>query len=209
MFQIHGISISSNTTKCVFVAEELGVEYDYVNMDFAKGEHKSPEHLARHPLGKLPTLTHDGKTLFESGAICRYMAAVSGSSLYPLDDHYRRGVIDQWMNFFTCHLGKHFSSYAFEMVAKAKYGFGEPNAAAAEEALGYIKTQLAVLDAHLADNKFLAGDELSIADHYGFAYSENAEMASLDLSPYPAFANWYAGMKERPAIRRAHERLGV
>ncbi|MDH3376086.1 MAG: glutathione S-transferase N-terminal domain-containing protein [Gammaproteobacteria bacterium] len=68
MYHIHGANVSSNITKTVYVAEELGIDFKYTNLDLSKGEHKSPEHLARHPLGKIPTLTHDGETLFESGA---------------------------------------------------------------------------------------------------------------------------------------------
>jgi glutathione S-transferase len=208
MYHVHGTSVSSNTTKVLYVAEELGVEYEYTNMNLAKGEHKTPEHLKRHPLGKVPTLTHDGKTLFESGAICRYLASVEGSELYPAANHYQRALVDQWMNFFTCHLGKHFSSYAFETVAKEKYGFGVPNQEAAKEALGYIEQQLPCVNKVLETRAFLAGEGITIADLYAFAYSENAEMGQIPMDPYPAFAAWYAGLRELESVQRAYKRLG-
>jgi glutathione S-transferase len=208
MYHVHGTSVSSNTTKVVYVAEELGLDYEYTNLDLSKGEHKTPEHLRRHPLGKVPTLTHDENSLFESGAICRYLASAEGSELYPATNHYRRALVDQWMNFFTCHLGKHFSTYAFEKVAKEKYGFGTPNQDAIKEALGYIEQQLPCVNKHLETQAYLAGENITIADLYAFAYCENAEMASLPLDSYPAFATWYAGMKERESVRRAIKRLG-
>ncbi len=209
MFQIRGINISSNTTKVVYVAEELGIDYEFIAMDFTKGEHKSPDHLQRHPIGKLPTLTHDGRHLFESGAICRYLANLSNPALYGGSDHYSRALVDQWMNFFTCHVGKHFSSYAFESVAKEKYGFGTRNEAAEKEALGFIDQQLPCVNARLEQNTFLAGDVLTIADLYAFAYSENAEMANLPLDAYPAFAKWYGAIKARDSVRNAKKRMGL
>ena len=207
MYHVHGTSISSNTTKVLYVAEELGIDYEYTNVNLPKGEHKSPEHLKRHPLGKLPTLTHDDKTLFESGAICRYLAAVEKSELYP-QELYARAVVDQWMNFFTCHLGKHFNSYAFETVAKERYGLGTPNQEVASEARGFIDKQLPIVDARLADVPYLAGANITIADLYAFAYAENGEMADVPLQSHPAFFAWYQGIKQRPSVTRAFKRLG-
>ena len=61
MYNIHGFNLSFNTWKVLYVAEELGVEYEYTALDPMKGEHKSAEHMKRHPLGKTPTLDHDGR----------------------------------------------------------------------------------------------------------------------------------------------------
>ena len=207
MYHIHGLSISSNTTKVLYVAEELGIDYEFTDMDFSKREHKTPEHLARHPLGKLPTLTHNGKHLFESNAICRYLAVTEKSNLYG-GEPYDRALIDQWMNFFTCHLGRHFNTYAFEAVAKEKFGFGTRNEAVEKEALEFIKQQLPPANSHLQSSKYFVGDSLTIADLYGFAYTENAEMGQIDLSPYPTFAKWYQGIKERKSVAKAWKRLG-
>src|SRR5438094_4989330 len=53
--------------------EEKGLAYEPVLLSFQKGEHKSPEHLARSPHGKVPALTDDGLTLYESSAIVEYL----------------------------------------------------------------------------------------------------------------------------------------
>lgn len=95
MYDFHGFNLSFNTTKVLYVAEELGVEYRYTALDPSKGEHKTPEHLKRHPMGKTPTLNHDGNCLFESSTICRYLASVENSPLYPTPDFYRCAVIDE------------------------------------------------------------------------------------------------------------------
>ena len=209
MFQIHGINISSNTTKTIYTAEELGLDYEYINMDLSKGEHKSPEHMTRHPLGKLPTLTHNGNALFESGAICRYMANVSDLKLYPADDHLKRGRIDQWMDFFSTHSGRWLNAYAFEKVAKVKYGFGEPNKQVEEEAKGFLDQQLPAVDAHLAKAQYFCGDQISIADPFAFAYMEMAEMAELPMDAYPYLQKWYQDFAVRETVKRAKQSLGL
>lgn len=205
MYEIHGLSLSSNTTKTVYVAEALELDYHYTPVDLFKGQHKTPEHLQRHPLGKVPTLTHDGRTLFESNAICSYLAHVNGSALYP-NEPYQRAVVDQWMLFFTNHLGRWLNDYAFEKMAKAKFGLGEPNAETLQKALEFIQQQLPCVDAALQQG-YIAGQAISIADYVAFAYLENAKLASIPLTDYSHILRWYAQMDTNAAIVRARARL--
>lgn len=209
MLQIHGLTISSNTTKTVFVAQALGIDYEFIAMDLFKGEHKTPEHLKRHPLGKLPTLTHDGKTLFESNAICTYLADLEESPLYSPNDKYQRAQIDQWMLFFTNHLGRWLNNYAFEKVAKEKYGLGTPNKETQDEAHKFILEQLPVIEVQLNKHDYLVSDEVSIADYVAFAYFENAALAELSLDDFPALTKWYRGLESSDPIRQGHHRLGL
>lgn len=208
MYQIHGLSISSNTTKTVYVAEALNIDYEYIVMNLAEGEHKKPEHIKRHPLGKLPTLTHNNHSLFESNAICTYMASVEKSPLYPDDDLLYRARIDQWLAFFTNHLGRWLNSYAFEKVAKVKFGFGTPNKDTQDEAFSFIQEQLPCVNDLLGNNTYFTGDKISIADYVAFAYFENAEMADLNLNDFPAVGAWYQSMKKDDAIIRGQKKLG-
>ena len=205
MYEIRGIKFSFNTTKVVYVAEALGIDYEYKELDLSAKEHKSPEHIARHPFGKAPTLTHDGKHLFESGAICRYLASVAGSDMYPVDDHYTRCQIDQWMDFFTVHLGKHLATVQFERVARAQFGLGEPKQDVIDEALGFIDGQLKALNKHLEGRTYLLGDAVTIADVFAFAYVETSEVSQVSLNDYPNVKAWYEKGKAAPAIKKAKE----
>ena len=83
MLTIYGGS-TYNATKVLFTAEELGVPYEYVHLNFVAGEHKSPAHLARHPLGKIPALERDdGPALYDSRVICRFLDDRAAANLYP------------------------------------------------------------------------------------------------------------------------------
>lgn len=207
MYHIHGINFSFNTTKVIYVAEELGIDYTYTNIDLATGENKTPEHLKRHPFGKLPTLDHDGQYLFESGAICRYLASVENSSLYPINDHYQRCLIDQWIDFFSIHLGRWLGTLFFERVLRESIGMGKPKEDLIEESLEFIEQQMEMVNQHLAKNKWLTGSHLSIADLFAFAYVETAEKSQFSLDPYPIVKKWFEEIQGRDSIHKAHQRL--
>jgi len=82
MLKIYG-NKTFNAVKAVLVAEELGLDYEYVVIDFASGEMKTPEYMKIHPLGKIPAMEHDGEPIFESNNMCRYLANISGKKSLP------------------------------------------------------------------------------------------------------------------------------
>jgi len=209
MYTIHGFGMSFNTTKVLYVAEELGIDYEFVGLDLTKGEHKLPEHMARHPLGKTPTLDHDGKVLFESATICRYMAEVEQSPLYAHSDPYRRGQINQWIDYFSAHSGRWLSSLLFERVFKGMIGMGDPDQANIDEALGFLEPQMGAVDAQLGRGQYLAGDALSIADSFAFAYVETCAVSQFPLDPYPNIVRWNNEYAGRAAVQRAQSRAGT
>lgn len=208
MYHIHGFNLSFNVWKVLYVAEELGLEYEYTALDPMQGEHKSAEHLQRHPLGKIPTLEHDGRTIFESGTICRYLARVENSALYPVDDAYQCAMIDQWMDFFTCHLGRWLGTLLFERVFRERFGMGEKKVEVEQEALGFVEQQMAAVNEQLGKHSYLAGDALTIADSFAFAYVETCEMSGIALTGSPKVEQWFNDYKRRDAVQRAHARIG-
>lgn len=208
MYNIHGFNLSFNTWKVLYVAEELGIEYAYTALDPMKGEHKSAEQMKRHPLGKTPTLDHDGRYLFESGAICRYLGAVENSALYPPDDAYQRALVDQWMDFFSCHLGRWLGTLLFERVMREQFGMGQTNIEVEKEALGFIEQQMACMNDQLAADPFLAGRTLTMADPFAFAYVETCEMSDFSLGEYPNVTKWLDSYSGRDAVQRAHAKIG-
>ena len=195
-----------NATKIVFTAEELGLDYDYVHINLIKGEHKSPEHLARHPLGKVPVIEIDGKPLFESNSICRFLAAKENSSLYG-GDAYQRGVIDQWVDLMAHHAGRWLGMFYFQEVAVPIMLQREPDQNVLAEAKGYLDEQLPVIDKHLSENNYFAGDMLTIADTIAFSYFHTHEKTSADISNYKNINRWYAGIRKSPAFERARARM--
>jgi len=201
MITIYG-SKTFNATKVLFTAEELGLKYRYVSLDFAKGEHKSPEHLARHPLGKVPALEHNGHHLIESASMCRYLANISGHRLYSADP-LQAALIDQMIDLTCHHVGRWLGVYFYqEVVLKLYYG-KSPDDKAIAEAKGFLDQQLPFIEQTLAANRYLCGDRLTLADTIALPYFHAALSTSFNLDRFPAITRWYEELSRRPAFAAA------
>src|SRR5688500_17258141 len=96
--KLYGHAWSINTRKTLMTLDEDEHEAELVLVMRPKGEHKSTEHLARHPFGKVPVLDDDGFVLYETRAINRYIdRKLGGTALEPRDPQAAARV-DQWIN---------------------------------------------------------------------------------------------------------------
>jgi len=205
MFRLYGF-FTQNSLKTLYVAEEVVGDFEFQFVNLAKGEQKAEAFSRMTPIGKVPVLEHDGECLFESGAICRYIANVTDSPLYPVDK-LQRARVDQWMDFFSCHLGHWLSKLYFEAVIKPNFDLDGPDEAGIEEATKFVNLQLGMLDAHLEDSDWLANNAFSIADLFAFAYIEQHRAVELSLQEYTNVQAWFERIESRPAIAKARARL--
>ena len=205
MFNLYGF-FTQNSLKTLYVLEEVDATFEFHFVNLGAGEQKTDEFAKKTPTGKVPVLEHDGEHLFESGAICRYVANVTDSPLYPADK-MQRARVDQWMDFFSCHLGRWFSTLFFEEVIKPKFHLGETDEAAKEEAVKFANEQLRMLDTHLQRTDWLANDSLSIADLFAFAYVEQHRALDFSLDEYPSVSTWFERIESRDSIASARARL--
>lgn len=205
MFRLHGF-FTQNTLKAMYVLEEIVPDFEFQFVNLAKGEQKSDAFAKMTPIGKVPVLEHDGEFLFESGAICRYVANVQESPLYP-SDKLQRARVDQWMDFFSCHLGHWLNKLYFEAVIKPDFNLGGPDKDGIEEAIKFAHLQLGMLDSHLDSTDWLANDSFSIADLFAFAYIEQHRKVALSLEKVANVQAWFERVEARPAIAAARARL--
>ena len=205
MLTLYGIP-TLNTVKVVLTADWLQLDYEYVAMDFSTGQHKSPEHIARHPLGKVPVIEHDGRTLFESNAISIYLAADSGLDLYP-SDPFAQGQVHQWIDMVSFHPDRWLSEHYFQHYIKPEFLNGEPDPAALDEANGFLDTQLPVIEHRLAGSGWLCGATPTVADLVAFAYFQTHEHSGYSLDDYSAIRAWYQRIRRSDAYARTADRL--
>ena len=75
VLKLHGVARSTCTQRVLTVLHEKGItDFELITVDFQKAEHKKEPHLSLQPFGKIPVLDDDGFILFESRAICKYLA---------------------------------------------------------------------------------------------------------------------------------------
>ena len=182
MYRLHGF-FTQNSLKTLYVLEELGVEYEYVFVNLVQGANRTDEFRAMTPVGKVPVLEHENGSLFESGAICRFVASEAKSPLYPADK-LERAKVDQWMTFFTCHPGRWLTELYFEKIMKPAAGLGETNFEHCAQAERFATAQLKAVERHLAEREWLANGVMSIAEP--FALADREIVYSLMLADHPA-----------------------
>ena len=205
MFQLYGF-FTQNSLKTLYVLEELGAEFTFHFVNLSEGEQKSEVFAQMTPIGKVPVLEHNDEHLFESGAICRYAANVTDSPLYPTDK-MQRAQVDQWLDFFACHLGRWFNTLYFEAFIKPQFNLGEPDEAGVAEAHKFAAIQMGMLNSQLENSDWLANDALSIADLCAFAYIEQYRDVDFSLDDFPNISAWFDRVESLESIASARARL--
>ena len=205
MYRLHGF-FTQNSMKPLYVLEELGVDYEFCFVNLMTGENRSDSFRKMTPVAKVPVLEHDGEFLFESGPICRYVAGVEHSPLYPADK-LQRARVDQWMTFFTCHPGRWLSRIYFEKVIKSKANLGDPDEARCEEAANFARQQIQVVDDWLEDRNWLANDALSIADPFALGYVEQVNAIDFPLDDFPRVKDWFERLEALESTSRARAKV--
>lgn len=154
--------VNSRTFRCIWTLEELEMPFEHVQVNMKKSEHKSREFLKKNPFGKVPVLEiSDGHTLFESAAICLYLADLKPErGLAPVAGSINRARMNQWLHFGMTEL----DAYLWT-IARNEWFYGEKRS---EEAIDQSKKMLdeslSVLSDHLRENKWMLGPEFTVAD---------------------------------------------
>ncbi|MGE3989315.1 glutathione S-transferase family protein [Pseudorhodoplanes sp.] len=189
-----------NPRKACAVAKHLESPVDFVRIDLAKGEHKTPAYLAVNPNGKVPALEDGEISIWESNAIMCHLARKAKSDLWPTDPEKQIEVL-KWLSWNSEHFTKHAGNLYFQYVIKPKFNIGAPDDKAAEESIGFAKQFTKVLDDHLAGRTFLLGDHLTVADFAVSVTLPYAETIRLPLDGFKHVARWKEQLEDLPAWR--------
>ena len=195
------------TVKMV-LAEKHFSDFTQVPLDVLKGEPKQPDHLERHPFGKVPVLEHDGFRILETSAIARYLDAVlSGPSLIPATPKDRArmdmvvGVVDSYG--YGALLGGVAAYHLFpDFVGGKNEGARQGGIDAGRKVIEFaMQTKGA--------SPFIAGD-LSLADLYlapiCFYLSLTPDAGTLFAAD--GFAEWWERVQALPSFAATQPNLG-
>ena len=182
-----------------WLLEEMGLPYELVRLDTSRKETRTPEHLARQPLGHVPVLEDEGVRVFESMAICLWLAErYPEKGLVAPPGSAARAETYQWLFFAATELEPHLAAIS----AQTRRPEPERDVARIEEAKRRFAAAAVALEARLAGRTFLVGDSFSVADVVvGSVLSWGRAAAGLD--GLPETQAWLARLKERPAWKRA------
>lgn len=183
----------TRSTRVRWLLEELGVEHDLKLVKLSEGAHKKPEHLAIHPLGKVPALKHGDRVVFESLGICLYLAdQFPEAGLAPPISDPKRAAYCQWMAFSTSTL----EPALFKRILDKDDS--------ADRRGSTLDTIIGVFEDTLSTRMFLLGDTLSAPDIMNGAMMTWAHAEGL-VQEGTATDRWVRLLKDRAAYQRANQ----
>ena len=199
---------STTSRPLMLFAAEANIPLEYQVVDLFTGEHYKPPYEAINPNRLVPVLEDGNFRLTESSAILKYLAEKAGSPAYPKDLQQRARVNERmdWVNTQLCRD----LAYGFiypQIFPAHKRRSDEAHDATLqwgkERAQGWLK----VLNDHVlgAQNRFLCGNTMTIADYFCASFVALCELTGSDLGEYPNVKRWLGRMKDLKNWNKVNE----
>ncbi|MGA8516152.1 MAG: glutathione S-transferase N-terminal domain-containing protein [Burkholderiaceae bacterium] len=192
---------SINVRKVVLAAQWMGLDFQRTDAGLSYGINKTPEYLRMNPNGQIPVMQDGEFTLWESNVIVRYLCAKhSIGALYPTDLRQRFDA-ERWMDWQQTTMNNVGRAAFVEWIRTPG---DKPDMAVIAKSIAATEPQLAMLDSHLAQRPFMAGDAMTMAD-FPIACEMHRwwglppQHPALPRSAYPHLSRWYGGICAQPA----------
>ena len=175
-----------------WMLEEIGQPYETTVLDYYTSM-KAPEYLKLNPMGKVPTLVHDGKVVTENAAICTYLAMTFPEKGLMAED---KAAFFRCMFFAAGPLEQALVNTSFGWLTKDQHekrraGYGD------------LDDVLRALGGHLEANDYIADGRFTAADVYvGSALGWGMQFGTIPASEI--FTAYWARLKDRPALAAAN-----
>ena len=194
--KLWGRASSGNVQKALWALDELGLAYEHIEAGGAHGIVGDASYRALNPNGLVPTLEENGFVLWESNAILRYLAHAHGGPLALPEAPRARALIDQWLDWQATAFTPAMRD-AFLQLVRVASERRDPRMVEASRANS--ERNAALLDRHLADTPFVAGDTFSIADIAVGLAAHRWFQLPLEREERPNIRRWLEGLAQRPA----------
>ncbi|ALK34858.1 glutathione S-transferase family protein [Burkholderia plantarii] len=190
--QLHCFRLSGHSHRVRLFLSILGLAHQTIEVDLPSRAHKTPAHLRLNPFGQVPVLV-DGETVIaDSTAILVYLAKRYAPPGWLPDDPAGAARVQRWLSVASGEVA-HGLAAARQIVL-----FGLPREP--DEAIARAHATLAVLDAELARQDWLAGEAPSIADLALYAYVERAPEGNVERSAHANVSRWLRRVEALPGF---------
>ncbi|WP_375201853.1 glutathione S-transferase family protein [Hyphococcus sp.] len=201
MLRVLGRTTSINVRKVLATLAEIGADYEHEpQWAGPDAPTSSPDFLRLNPNALIPVLIDDDFIMWESNAICRYLALKhERRDLYP-ENERERAVVDMWMDWQATELNNAWRDAFMGLVRKhPDYANPDRIAKSAER----WNAMMGLLDARLSDTGgFIAGNVLTLADIVIGLSAHRWRSTPIDKAALPAVAVWLAKLDGRAAFAR-------
>ncbi|KAJ7028400.1 glutathione S-transferase-like protein [Mycena alexandri] len=198
--KVHGNVQSSNTRRVLLVLKEKNIPYELVAVDWIVAEHKRPEWLEFQPFAQMPYIEDDdGFILYESRAIARYLVAkypAKGPALIPAAGTKQQALFEQAASIEAFNFDPLVTALLTERLVKPFAGQTTDETAVAA-IIAQLEGKFAGYERVLSKDKYLAGDEVTLADLFHIPYLSVFGLAKLnfftaeeEVKKWPNLARW-------------------
>src|SRR6185312_9555827 len=190
-YTLYCFAQSGNAYKPALMLELAAADWSPRFVDYFGGETRTPAYREINVMGEVPLLQHRGETLSQSGVILDYLARALGR-FGANNDRERREIL-RWLLFDNHKLTSYTATYRF-LRAFVK----DANQAVLAEFGKRAETAWGILDAHLADRRYVVADTLTIADLSLCGYLFFDDEIGVDWNDYPHLRDWLHRIRDEP-----------
>lgn len=202
---IYGIPQSTYVRTVRLLLEEAGIEYDLKPVDIFNGETKSPEYLAKHPFGKVPTLEVDGEILYETSAIAEYLNIALANNKFKLSTPMLQARMRQIMAIIDSYFySPAVTTIVIQRLIIPSQG-GQTDEDKVKNAIAPAQTALQAIEAIATCNPYLLGSEIGIADFYLipiFVYLSKTPEFETITAQTPKIRTWWEKVSNLPQVQK-------
>ncbi len=184
----------------MWCVDELGLTYQRHDAGHRFGGLDTEEFTKLNPNRTIPVL-QDGAhpSLWETGAILRYLAARYGDDVFWPADPMQRATVDKWAEWAKLNVAMAFTVPVFWQVVRTAPS--DQDNAAIQQAVAHLETNLKIADSQLLQSAFVAGNTLTLVDiqlgHILYRYYD----IDIDRAPLKNLRRYYDRLTERPAFQ--------
>lgn len=192
MLRLYDSRLSGNAWKVRILLTQLGLPFERVTLDLAKGATSDPAFRAKSRFARVPVLElEDGRTIVESAAIMFYLA--EGTPLLP-DDRFLRADVMSWLTFEQADLLRALALPRFYHLR----GIADQMAGRIADFQETAYPALQKAEAWLSTHDWLVDERYTIADIGLFGYVSMAHQGGYEMQRFPSIGAWIARVKAQP-----------
>lgn len=184
--------ISGHAHRARLFLSLIGADVEVIEVDLAKGEHKSPEYLAKNRFGQVPVLEDDGHFISDSNAILVYAAKKFGKTEWLPEDPIGAARVQRWLSVAAGQIAFGPAAARLITIFNADY---RP-----EEVIVRAHAVLRLIEAELDGHEWIAADRATIADVALYSYIARAPEGNVDLSAYANVRAWLERIEALPGF---------
>lgn len=197
--KIYGRHTSYNVQKILWLLDELGIEYNHIELGSNPGDTETDEFGNLNPMRKVPVLVDDDRVIWESNSILRYLVSTYGSGTWIVEDAYQRSCYERWMDWAQ-------TSFEPAFVGVFWGYYRTPSELHDKEAIHRSIEDcidcLAKLDDQIKDQHYLLGKNLSLADVATGVFLYRLVEIDLNIVLPNRVADWYQRLQASQGYNR-------